>query len=135
MALGYGLISEKVDNIIELNQKAWLNQKVLHRHGHKIEKKVKNDFERDFFKLMNNLVFEKAIENIRYQRDIKLVTEEIRRNKRRNKLASEPNYHTTKHFAEKALATKMNKINLKRNKPVYLWMPILYLSKIAIYDY
>ena len=74
MALGYGLISEKVDDIIELNQKAWLNQKALHRHGHKIEKKVKNDFERDFFKLMKNLVFEKAIENIRYQRDIKLVT-------------------------------------------------------------
>ena len=54
--------------------------------------KGKNDFEKDFFKLMNNSVFGKTIENVRRNRDIKLVPTD----KRRNQLTSEPNYHTTK---------------------------------------
>ena len=57
-----------------------------------LRKKAKNDFEKDFFKLMNNSVFGKAVENVRKDRDFKPVT--IKR--RRNYLLSEPNYHTTK---------------------------------------
>ena len=55
---------------------------------------AKNDFEKDFFKLMNNAVFGKKMGNVRKHRDIKLVTTD----KRRNRLASEPNCHTTKYF-------------------------------------
>ena len=54
----------------------------------------KNDFEKDFFKLMNNSVFGKTMEDVREHRDIKLVTTD----KKRNQVASEPNYHTTKYF-------------------------------------
>ena len=54
----------------------------------------KNDFEKDFFKLMNNSVFGKTMQDVREQRDIKLVTTD----KKRNQVASEPNYHTTKYF-------------------------------------
>ena len=61
-----------------------------------MKKKKKNEFENFFFKLMNNLVFCKTIENVRKHRDIKLLTTE----KRRNYLVSEPNYHTTKFFYE-----------------------------------
>ena len=57
-----------------------------------LKKKAKNDFEKDFFKLMNNVEFGKTMENVRKQRDIKLVTID----KRRNQLVSEPNYHTKK---------------------------------------
>ena len=64
------------------------------------EKKQKNDFEKEFFKLMNNSVFGKAMENVRKYRDIKLVTTE----RRINYLVSEPNYHTTKFFTEHLLA-------------------------------
>ena len=57
---------------------------------------AKNDFEKDFFKLMDNAIFGKTMENVRKHRDIKLVTTD----KRRNQLVSEPNYHTTKWFSE-----------------------------------
>ena len=70
-----------------------------------MRKKAKNDFENDFFKLMNNAVYEKTMENVRKHRDIKLVTTY----KRRNRLVSEPNYHTTKWFSEKLLAIGMKK--------------------------
>ena len=62
-----------------------------------LEKKRKNDFAKDFVKLMNHAVFEKAMENVRKHRDVKLVTTE----RRSNYLVSEPNYHTTKFFTGK----------------------------------
>ena len=82
---------------------------------------------------MNNLVFCKTIENVRKHRDIKLLTTE----KRRNYLVSEPNYHTTKFFYENALAieTKNNTKQILINKPVYLGLSILELSKIAMYEF
>ena len=55
----------------------------------------KNDFEKDFFKLMNNSVFGKTMQDVREHRDIKLVTTD----KKRYQVASEPNYHTTKYFS------------------------------------
>ena len=91
----------------------------------KLRKEAKNEFEKDFFKLMNNAVFGKTMENVRKHRDIKLVTT----NKRRNQLVSEPNYHTLKHFSENLIAAEMKKTELKINKPVYLDMSILDLTK------
>ena len=82
----------------------------------KLRTEAKNDFEKDFFKLMNNSVFGKTMENVWNHRDIKLVTSE----NRRNKLVSEPNYHTTKHFSEDLQAIEMRKTKVIMNKPVYL---------------
>ena len=92
---------------------------------------AKNDFEKDFFKLMNNAVFGKTMENVRKHRDIKLVTTD----KRRNQLASEPNYHTTKYFSENLLAIEMKKTKVNMNKPVYLGMSILHISKTLMYEF
>ena len=92
---------------------------------------AKNDFEKDFFKLMNNAVFGKTMENVRKHRDIKLVTTD----EKRNKLVSEPNYHTTKRFSENLLATEMKKTKVKMNKPVYLGMSILDISKTLMYEF
>ena len=78
---------------------------------------------------MNNAVFGKTMENVRKHRDIKLVTTE----RRRNYLVSEPNYHTTKVFAEHLLAIEMKKILM--NKTVYLGLSILELSKILMYEF
>ena len=70
-----------------------------------LRKKAKNDFEKNFFKLLNNSGFGKTMKNVRKHRDIKLITKE----RRKNYLVSEPNYHTTKSFTEKLLAIKMKK--------------------------
>ena len=97
----------------------------------KLRKEAKNEFEKDFFKLMNNAVFGKTMENVRNHRDIKLVMTD----KKRNKLVSEPNYHTTKLFSENLLATEMKKTKVKMNKPVYLGMSILDISKTLMYEF
>ena len=78
----------------------------------KLRKEAKNDFEKDFFKLVNNSVFGKTMENVRNYRDIKLVTTD----KRRNQLASEPNYHTTKYFSENLIAIEMKKKKKSKNE-------------------
>ena len=97
----------------------------------KLRKEAKNEFEKDFFKLMNNSVFGKTMENVRKHRDIKLVTTE----EKRNKLVSEPNYHIAKQFSENLLAIEMKKAKVKMNKPVYLAMSILDISKALMYDF
>ena len=92
---------------------------------------VKNDFEKDLFKLMNNAVFGKTMENIRKHRDIKLVTTD----KRRSKLVSEPNYHTINYISEDLSIIEMNKTKVKMNKPIYLGLSILEISKLFMYEF
>ena len=92
---------------------------------------AKNEFEKNFFKLMINSVFGKTMENLRKHRDIKLVTAD----EKRSKLISEPNYHTTKRFSENLLAIEMKKTKVKMNKPVYLGMSILDISKTLMYKF
>ena len=79
---------------------------------------------------MNNAVFGKTMENVRKHRDIKLVTTD----KRRTQLLSEPSYHTTKWFSENLLAIEMKKIKVKMNKPVYLGLSVLEISKTLMYE-
>ena len=97
----------------------------------KLRTEARNDLEKDFYKLMNNSVFGKTMENVRNHRDIKLVTT----NERRNKLVSEPNYHTTKHFSGNLLAVEMRKTKVIMNKPVYLGQAILDISKTVMYEF
>ena len=97
----------------------------------KLRTDAKNDFEIDFFKLMNNAVFGKTMENVRKDKDIKLVTTD----KRGSQLASEPNYHTTKHSSENLMAIEMKKTKVKMNKPIYLGMSILDISKTLMYEF
>ena len=97
----------------------------------KLRKEGKNDFGKDFFMLMNNSVFGKTMGSMRNHRDIKLVTT----NKKKNRLASEPNYHTTKRFSENLLAIEMKKTKVKMNNPVYLGLSILDISKTLMYEF
>ena len=80
---------------------------------------------------MNNAVFGKTIENIRKHRDIKLVTTD----KKRSKLVSEPNYHTINYISEDLSIIEMNKTKVKMNKPIYLGLSILDISKILMHEF
>ena len=97
----------------------------------KLRTEAKHDFKKDFFKLMNNAAFGKTMENVRKHRDIKLV----KTDKRRNQLASEPNYHTTKYLSKNLIAIGMKKTKVKTNKLVYLGMSILDISKTLMYGF
>ena len=132
-ALNHGLKLKKIHRVIEFNQEAWLKP-YIHMNT-ELRKLAKNDFEKDLFKLMNNSVFRKTMENIRKHRDIKLVTTD----KKRSKLVSVPNYHTINLISEDLSIIEMKKTKVEMNKPIYLGLSILEISKILInefwYDY
>ena len=96
----------------------------------KYRKEAKNQFEKDFFKLMNNSVFGKTMENIRNHRDIKLVTLD----KRRKRLVSEPIYHSHQKFSEHLMAMEKKKTKVKMTKPICLGMSISDISKTLMYE-
>ena len=102
-ALNHGLQLKKIYRIIEFNQEAW--PKPYIDMNTELRKVASNDFEKDFYKLMNNAVFGKTMENVRKHRDIKLVTT----NKKRNKLVSEPNYHTMNFISKDLSIIEMKK--------------------------
>ena len=91
-ALNHGVILGKVYGVIQFYQEAWLKPYI--DRNTELRKKPQNGFEKNFFKLMNNAVFGKTMANVKKHRDIRLVTTD----KRKNRLVSEPNYHTTKWF-------------------------------------
>ena len=128
-ALNHGLKLTKVHKIIQFDQEAWLKPYI--DMNTKLRKEAKNDFEKDFFKLMNNAVFGKTMENIRKHRDIKLVTTD----KRRSILVSEPNYHTSKHISEDLMIIEMEKVEVKMNKSIYLGQAMLDISKTFMYEF
>ena len=118
-ALTHGLIMKKVHRVIKFNQRAWL--KPYFEMNIKLRQKSKNNFEKEFFKLMNNAVFGKTIQNVRKHRNGKSVTTA----KNRNYLISRPNYHTTKFFTEKLLAIEMRKSPIFINKYFFRFINII----------
>ena len=94
-ALDHGLVFKKVHKKITFNQIAWFKPYI--DMNTKLRTEAKNDFKKEFFKVMNNSVFGKTMENVRKHRDIKVVTTD----KRRNQLVSEPNYYTTKWLSDR----------------------------------
>ena len=104
-ALNHRLKFKKVHRIIEFNQKAWLKPYI--DMNTELRKVVGNDFEKDFYKLMNNAVFGKTMEN----------------------------YHTINLISEDLSIIEMKKTKVKMNKPIYLGLSILEISKILMYEF
>ena len=107
--------------VIQFNQKAWL--KSYTDMNTKFRTETRNDFKKEFFKLMNNAVFGKTMKNVNKHRDLRLV----KTDKKRSRLVSKPNYHTAKSFSDGLLAIETQKIKVKMNKPVYLQSVTNYL--------
>ena len=128
-ALNHGLKLKKVHRVIQVNQKAWL--KTYIDVNTKYRKEAQNDFEKDFFKLMNNSVFGKTLENVRNHKDIKSVTSD----KIRKRLVSEPNCHSHKKFSEHLMHIEIKKKKVKMIKRLYLGMPKLDISKTLMYKF
>ncbi|XP_068690071.1 uncharacterized protein [Montipora foliosa] len=124
-----GLKITKVHRVLEFNQSAWLKQYI----DFNTEKRTnaKNAFEKDFFKLMNNAVYGKCCENLRKRIDVRLVTDE----KKLLKMAAKPTYVSSKIFNENLVAVHKIKETLTLNRPVYVGMCILDLSKTLMYDF
>ena len=128
-ALNHGLKLKKVHRIIKFNQRAWLKPYI--DMNTELRKLAKDDFEKHLFKLMNNAVFGKTMEIIRKHNNIKLVTTD----KKRNKLVSEPNYHTINYISKDLSTIEMNKTRVKMNKSIYVGLSILDISKILMYEF
>ena len=120
---------KKIHIVIEFNQKEWLKPYI--DMNTELRKEAKNDFEKDLFKLMNNSVFGKTMENIRKHKDIKLATTD----KKRSKLVSEPNYHIINLISGDLSIIEMKKTKVKMNKPIYLGLSILEISKTLMYEF
>ena len=128
-ALNYGLKLKKVDRIIQFKQETWLKPYI--DMNTELRKKAKNDFEKDFFKLMNNAVFGKTMENVRKHRYIRLV----KTDNRRNKYVSDPIYHTMNCISENIAIIEMKRTKVKMNKPIYLGLSVLEISKLLMYEF
>ena len=126
-ALQHGLRLDGIHRAIEFDQSPWL--KTYIDFNTQLRTAATNDFEKDFFKLMNNSVFGKTIENIRKHRNIKpVMTEE-----RYLHTVMKPNFKSGVLFGEKLMGCEMGKIKVVMNKPVNLGQAILDLSKIVMY--
>ena len=127
--LDLGLKIKKVHRVLKFDQSPWLKQYI--DFNTEKGKHAKNSFEKDFFKLMNNSVFGKTMENLRKTVDVRPVTNE----KKLDKLTSKPTFVSSKIFNENLMAVHKVKEMLTLNRLAYVGMCILDLSKTLMYDF
>ena len=124
-----GLKIKKIHRGIKFREEPWMRSYI--ELNTRLRTEAKNDFEKDFFKLMNNSVFGKTMENIRNRVDVRLVSDR----KKAEKLAAKPNFRHCTIFDENLVAIHMKITKLTFNKPVYCGMAIKDLSKVVMYDF
>ena len=127
--LSLGLKLTKVHKVLQFTQKEWM--KTYIDLNTNLRAKSKNDFEKDFFKLMNNSVFGKTMENIRNRVDVRLINTK----EHAEKFIVKPNYEGRTIFDSNLVAIHMKKTKIKFDKPIYVGICILDLSKVLMYDF
>ena len=128
-ALEHGLIIEKIHRAIEFRQSAWMREYI--DFNMRLRTAAKNDFEKDFYKLMNNSVFGKTLENVRKHRNIKLVNNE----EEYLKNVMKPNFKSGTLLGPDLMGCEIGKVRAVMNKPVYLSQAILDLSKTIMHEF
>ena len=128
-ALDHGLVLRKVHRVIQFKQSAWMKEYI--GFNTRLRTAASNDFEKDFYKLMNNSVFGKTMENIRKHKDIKLA------NNKEDYLRQvmKPNFKSGNLLGKDLMSCEMGKVKVKMNKPVCLGQVILDLSKTIMYEF
>ena len=127
--LDHGLVLERIHRCIRFRQSPWMKEYI--DFNTKLRTAARNDFLKDFYKLMNNSVFGKTMENIRRHRDIKLVN-----NKEKYlKTVMKPNFKSGTLLGDDLMGCEMGKIKVVMNKPVYRGQAILDLSKLIMYEF
>ena len=124
-----GMKLKKIHKGIKFIESEWMKPYI--EMNTNLRTKAKNNFEKDFYKLMNNSVFGKTMENIRNRVNVKLVNTE----EKLKKLIAKPNFRSRKIFSENLISVHMKQTSLTMNKPVYLGMCILDLSKTIMFDF
>ena len=115
--------------VIKFRQEAWLKPYI--DKNTELRTNAKNEFEKDFFKLMNNSIFGKTMENVRGHRDVELIITE----QRRKKLTSEPHYDSCKQFTNDLMAIEMSKTEVLMDKSIVVGQAILDISKTLMYEF
>ena len=127
--LKQGLVLDKIHRVLHFEQEAWMKPYIS--FNTEMRKQATSDFEKDLFKLLNNAVFGKSMENVRKYVDVKLVTnpEYFQR------LVAKPNYVESEVFTEDFVAVLMQRSTCTLSKPIYVGFTILELSKRLIYKF
>ncbi|EZA48473.1 hypothetical protein X777_13782 [Ooceraea biroi] len=129
----HGLRVTKIQRVLEFSQSPWLRDDYIELNT-RFRVAAKNDFEKNLYKLMNNAVFSKTMENVRNHFDVKLVTKWDGRYGAEAMIAK-PNFHSRSVFSSNLIAIEMRKLEVKFNKPIYADMCILDISKVCLYEF
>ncbi|XP_078032837.1 uncharacterized protein LOC144467773 [Augochlora pura] len=130
--LAYNLKLKKIHRILQFEQSRWLSRYI--ELNTRLRASSTTEFSKNLFKLMNNAVYGKTMENVRNRRDVKLVSQWDGRYGAEN-LIARPNYHSHVVFSEDFVAIELNRMSVMFDKPIYIGMSILDLSKFHLYDF